>query len=95
MASIYTETVPSRSALLIPKVNNMALHSMYSPEREAESFANNYGESLLFFITGGLAGGYHIQALLNKNPERKIIVVENSEEDFEYLLQNIEQCRKL
>ena len=95
MASFYTETVPSRSALLIPKVKNMALHSMYSPQREAESFAANYGESLLFFIAGGLAGGYHIQALLNKNPERKIIVVENSEEDFEYLIQHIEQCRKL
>ena len=89
MASFYTETVPSRSALLIPKVKNMALHSMYSPEREAESFADNYSDSLLFFIAGGLAGGYHIQALLNKNPERKIIVVENSEEDFEYLLQHI------
>ena len=52
MASFYTETVPSRSALLIPKVKNMALHSMYSPEREAESFADNYGDNLLFFIAG-------------------------------------------
>ncbi len=94
MASFYTEIVPSKNGLSIPKVNQIALHSMYSPEKEAESFANNYDDKLSFFIVGGLGGGYHIASLLNKNPDRKIIVVENSGEDFDFLLK-IEQCKKL
>jgi hypothetical protein len=94
MASFYTEIVPSKTGLSIPKINQIALHSMYSPEKEAESFANNYDDKLSFFIVGGLGGGYHIASLLNKNPDRKIIVVENSGEDFDFLLK-IEQCKKL
>ncbi|MCR5172388.1 MAG: DUF115 domain-containing protein [Treponema sp.] len=94
MASFYTEIVPSKNNLSVPKVNQIALHSLYAPEREAESFANNYDDKLVFFIVGGLAGGYHIASLLNKNPERKIIVVENSSQDFDYLIQ-IEQCKEL
>jgi len=82
----YTEIIEAKNNSKIPLVEKIALHSKYNPEREAEAFANQFDdESLRFFIVLGLAGGYHISALLKKIPNAKIIVYEESEEDISFL----------
>ena len=90
----YTGLIESKSSRLIPQKDGLALHSRYDPQKEAKAFADSFNDDSLFFIIGGLAGGYHIEALLKNNPNRKIIAVENCKEDFDFLYK-IPCCKEL
>lgn len=63
-------------------------HSKYSPEKEADRFAENTKYSSLFLVLG-LSGGYHIDALSKKYPSSKILVLENSKDDIDFLMKNV------
>lgn len=94
MNTSYTQIVLSKTSLKIPLKGEISVCSRYNPEKEAESFAAQYSDNDIFFVIGGLCGGYHIQSLLKANMHRKIIAVEQSEDDFNFLM-DIECCRKL
>lgn len=87
----YSRIESSKDGKLIPLCKRnldgaeFSLHSKYNPLREAESFAQNVDESSLFIIVLGLAGAYHIKAILDKCPKCKIIAVEISARDIDFL----------
>lgn len=87
MKSIYTEITESKNKMKVPCAKGVFFHSRYDPEKEAQSYSSQFNENQLFFVIAGLAGGYHINSLLQVNSNRKIIVVEKSEEDFNFLRQ--------
>ncbi|WP_294429496.1 6-hydroxymethylpterin diphosphokinase MptE-like protein [uncultured Treponema sp.] len=72
----------------------ISLHSKYNPIREAQGFASTASDSCSFFIVLGLAGGYHISALLERFPESKILVLEKDEQSLTFLEQ-IPQVKEL
>lgn len=94
MSSSYTQIILSKNQFQIPLVQNISVCSKYDPLKEAENFAGNFELSKKFFVVAGLCSGLHIEKLLEKNTERKIIVVENASEDFDFLMQ-IPECKKL
>ncbi len=94
MSSSYTQIILSKNQFQIPLVQNISVCSKYDPLKEAENFASQYDSSKKFFVIAGLCSGLHIQKLLEKDAERKIIVIENSADDFNFLMQ-IPQCKKL
>lgn len=84
--NFYTEITFSKSGKQIPLKDKISFHSKYSPEKEAENFANEF-DSEGFFVIIGLCGGYHIEKLHEKFPSSKIVAVENSDEDISFLSQ--------
>ena len=86
----YSQIIESKDGSLIPLCKNTAgqevsLHSKYNPIREADGFSANVDPSCFFFVILGLAGGYHIQKLLEKCPKAKIIAVETSQVSLDFL----------
>ncbi|MBR5096019.1 MAG: motility associated factor glycosyltransferase family protein [Treponema sp.] len=89
MSGLYKETIQSKNGLLIPiYASGRAAHSKYDPEREAQAFGQETSESS-FAVIIGAAGGYHIKSLLEKNPSCALVVIEKTQEDLDFLLQNI------
>ena len=83
------QLVKSKSGLTVPLIDEVYLHSMYSPAKEAEGFAKLHAETLARkknVIILGLGFGYHIEEvakILNQNHEDyRIIVIERNEELF-------------
>ena len=87
MNSNYNSIKLSKTQKKLPLANNFSFHSSYNPEKEAETFASQFSNEELFFVVGGIAGGFHLKSLIENNKNRKIIAVENSIEDIEYLKQ--------
>jgi len=85
MKSNYTQIIEAKTSQKIPLINGISICSKYDPVKEAKIFAQQYKITDLFFVIFGLGGGYHIKELLLINPDRKIIVVENCNEDFQFL----------
>lgn len=86
----YSKIIEAKDSNRIPVCQNatgqeVTLHSKYNPVREAEGFAANADETSLFFVILGLAGGYHIQKLLEKKLKAHILVVEISQKAIEFL----------
>ncbi|WP_147614816.1 motility associated factor glycosyltransferase family protein [Treponema pectinovorum] len=94
MKSFYTKIENSKTGLKIPFIQEHSLCSKYDPEKEAKIFAEQFSKETRFFVIVGLAGGYHIKKLLNDNKNRKIIVIENLNEDFDFLCE-IDCCKEL
>lgn len=96
----YSEIAKAKDGNLIPLCKNKAtgqeisLHSKYNPLREAEGFAQNIDETGLFFLVLGIAGGYHIEKLLEKAPKAKVLALEVSEEAVTFL-ENLPYVKKL
>lgn len=95
----YSGIIFSKDGKKIPVKNGISFHSKYSPEREAENFVAQFEENG-FFIVLGLCGGYHIKKLHEKFPSSKIIAVENSRADINFLSQietvkNLESEKKI
>ena len=92
MSGKYSRIIDAKDGNLIPICENssgkeVTLHSKYNPIREAENFASNLCDTSSFFVILGLAGGYHILKILEKNPQCRIFVVENSDSDIDFLSQ--------
>lgn len=85
MSLFYKESVQAKNGSKIPVFNSgRAAHSKYNPEREAESFlAEKSG--LLFAVVFGAGAGFHIASLAARNPACKILVVEKSAADLDFL----------
>lgn len=86
----YSQIIEAKDKSLIPLCKNAAgqevsLHSKYNPLREAEGFSANADESCLFFVILGLAGGYHIQKILEKCPKARVLAVETSKNAVDFL----------
>lgn len=92
----YSTIQKARNGSDIPLFNNISFHSKYNPEKEAEGFVSQFseGKESNFFIVLGLCGGYHISALSKKFPNAKIIAIEETKEDIEFLEQ-IEEIKNL
>ena len=88
----YSQLTEAKDGNLIPLCKNsvtgqeIALHSKYNPLREAEGFAAQIDESCLFFVILGIAGGYHIEKILEKNEKCRILAVEDSESSLAFLM---------
>ena len=63
------------------------MDSFYNPVKEAESIILQLEKSYNFFIITGLGSGILLRNLLQSFPESKIIVIENSQADYDYLKQ--------
>lgn len=62
---------------------NLLLHSRYNPAREAEMWAKNQNlEGLAHVVLFGLGLGYHVEALLCRNPELQLYIYEPDIEVF-------------
>ncbi len=75
----------ARNGLTVPIINGVYLHSIYNPLKEAETYAENFSETLKkknTVLILGLGFGYHIEEvakLLNKtHATYKIIVLETN-----------------
>ena len=89
MALFYNRVEEAKNNLKVPVFNSgRPAHSKYNPEREAQNFLPQ-AKNFSFAIILGAGGGYHIQSLLKRNPGSKIIAVENSLEDLDFLKANI------
>ncbi len=59
------------------------LHSLYNPEKEAESIVDSFqydGDEIIVIL--GLGLGYHVKELVKRYPDAEIIVVEAREEIY-------------
>lgn len=85
MKTIYKEIILSKNNLEIPifESGNLA-NSKYNPLQEAENFIKQVEEADIYLILG-LAGAFHVKYLLNKFPNAKILVIENSNKDIFFL----------
>jgi hypothetical protein len=95
-SDLSIEIKTSKNERPIPVVNGVHLHSMYNPEKEAESFADKNLDLLKDkknILVLGLGFAYHLETLLdrmnklNANKKNHIIVIDPSIELFE-------ECRK-
>lgn len=87
----YSQIIEAKDGNLIPLCRSSAtgaeisLHSKYNPLREADGFAAQTDPDCLFFVVIGLAGGYHIEKLLERCPRAKILAVESTKSDIDFL----------
>lgn len=88
------QLVKSKSGLTVPYINEVYLHSMYSPAKEAEGFAKLHEEALKRkknIIILGLGFGYHIEEVAKRlnsfHDDYRIIVIEPNEKLFKDFIQ--------
>lgn len=85
MNSIYIDIELSKTGLKIPKFQSGKLiHSKYDPEREAINLVNNIDENSFYLVTG-IGAGFFIKKLSEKYPNSKIVAIENSQDDIDFL----------
>ena len=85
MNSIYIDIELSKTGLKIPKFKSGKLiHSKYDPEREAINLVNNIDENSFYLVTG-IGAGFFIKKLMEKYPYSKIVAIENSQDDIDFL----------
>ena len=95
MDLFYKEIFQAKNGSPVPIFKSeKAAHSKYDPEREAENFLAQ-ADGLLFAVIYGAGGGYHIAALLKRNPACKAVVVEKSAADLEFLKKSVPCVRSL
>lgn len=85
MNSIYIDIELSKTGLKIPKFKSGKLiHSKYDPEKEAINLVNNIDENSFYLVTG-IGAGFFIKNLAEKYPNSKIVAIENSQDDIDFL----------
>lgn len=86
---IYSSIFTSKTNLKVPSfIDGKPFHSKYDPEREAAQFVSTIQQKD-FFLIGGIGAGYHLKALAEKFPESKILALENSREDLDFLISQL------
>ena len=84
--SIYSQIIASKTGLQIPVLQNgKTIESRYNPEREAESQLLNFEKEINFFLIIGIGSGILIKKIHDCFENAKIIAVENSICDIEFL----------
>lgn len=81
---MYERLEISKNGLEVPVNGRTFFHSKYDPQKEAATFVSLV-KPFSIAVVFGIAGGYHINALLENFPDAKIICVEDSEETLEFV----------
>lgn len=85
---LYRGIITAKNGSMVPVfADGTPAHSKYNPEREAASFGSAIKSNCMFFIVLGLGGGYHIASLIKRFNAAKIIIIENSIEDINFIRQ--------
>ena len=61
------KVVTSKSNHLVPKINNIELHSIYDPQKEANALLLKYGDKIKnnkFVLVLGLGFAYHVDQII-------------------------------
>lgn len=88
---IYSNFIEAKDGSLIPLLKSgKSLESRYNPHRDAENIINALEEDYKFFIILGIGSGILIKKLFEKFNSCKIIAVEISSSDFNFLNSNSE-----
>ena len=93
----YAEMVNSKTGIPVPAIRydqkQIALHSRYNPEGEANRYAAIYPHSG-FLVFLGFGAGYHIEPFLNGPADSHILIIEPDIELFKFVMQKVDR-RKL
>ncbi|GMO47114.1 MAG: hypothetical protein Pg6C_09220 [Treponemataceae bacterium] len=88
----YKEIRTAKSGEAVPVFNGgSAMYSLYNPARDAEAFAESFytdGQENArcgFAVVFGIGNGLHITALADKNPDLRVLAVEHSALNIEFL----------
>lgn len=93
--SIYNQIIESKTGLQIPVLQNgKTIESRYNPEREADSQLLQFEEGIDFFLIIGIGSGILIKKIFDKFTNAKILALENSQADIEFL-KNIPLVKEL
>lgn len=94
IAAINVAIKTSHSGHPVPvlsiRQHSITLHSLYNPVLEAQRIVAQYGNVSGLYVVLGLGGGYHIQEIIKKNPQSKIIIIEKNIKLFYNLIQSID-----
>ena len=83
---IYSSIEKSKTDIELPIfTDGKSMNSKYNPQREAETIFNQLDKKYSFFIVTGFGCGIIIQQLLNNFPECKILIIENSDREYDFL----------
>ncbi|MCR4734735.1 MAG: DUF115 domain-containing protein [Treponema sp.] len=102
MSKIYNSILFSKTGSQIPVfTSGKTVESRYNPEHDADRLLSSIDLEKNFFIVIGLGSGIFINKLLLKNESAFVLVIENSEEDINFLKQlesvssllNNQRCR--
>ncbi|MCQ2597933.1 MAG: DUF115 domain-containing protein [Treponema sp.] len=86
MQTIYKDRIISKTGMELPVLNSgKTIESLYNPEKDAERRIQNLNITENFIIVLGLGSGLLVKNLLQTNPELKILCVEYSEKDIDFL----------
>ncbi|MCQ2573690.1 MAG: DUF115 domain-containing protein [Treponema sp.] len=95
MQSYYKDIIKAKNEELIPVLQNgKTIESLYNPQKDAERKIQSLSVSETFYIIYGLGSGILIEELIKKNPKSKIICLEFSETDINFL-SNISRIKNL
>ncbi len=89
MPFLYKEIISSKTGSLIPVLKNgKTIESIYNPEKDAERKISALETNTGFFLILGLGSGILINQLIETFPEAKILCVEYSKEEIDFLSQS-------
>ena len=93
--SIYSEIKEAKTGDLIPLfIDGKPVDSLYNPQNEANKIINQIEKNYNFFIVTGLGSGILVLELLKKFNNCYILIIENSQEDYNFV-QQIDLVNKL
>lgn len=84
--SIYTSLIEAKNGSIIPVLyNGKTLESRYNPLQDAERKLSLISKKTNFFIIFSLGSGILASKILEQNPESKLLIIENTKDDFDFL----------
>ena len=87
--TIYSSFIETKNGSQIPLLKSgRTLESRYNPQKEAENIINSLDSTYSFFLILGLGSGILAEEILEKIDASKIIVLEKSQADFDFLKTN-------
>ena len=91
---LYKSTQEARDGTRVPLFSDgKTMFSRYAPLKEVENFGSHIqieGEFGGFFVVAGLGNGIHIQALRKRFPKSRILIVEKSLHEIQWLKDNFD-----
>mgnify|MGYP002627027832 FL=1 len=82
----YYSKIISKTSIEIPAFENgQTFESKYNPQREAETLLTTIEKEYSFFLVCGIGSGTFIKELNQRFPKAKIIAVENSVSDINFI----------
>ena len=88
MNSIYSGIEEARNGTKTPVfLSGRTMESRYNPERDAQNMCMTLECEARFFLVTGIGSGLFIKLLNEKYPDSKIIAIENSTADINFLMQ--------